>query len=73
MDRWWALACVPALWLVLTVAGCSDTDPMIKLRRAGAVIEQAFCLVDREEGGASALAEIGVKLIPLFRRSDFLD
>ena len=40
MDRWWALACVPALCLVLTVAGCSDTDPMIKLRRAGAVIEQ---------------------------------
>lgn len=39
MDRWWALACVPALWLVLAVAGCSDTDPMIKLRRAGAVIE----------------------------------
>ncbi len=40
MDRWWAVACVPALWLVLTVAGCSDSDPMIKLRRAGAVVEQ---------------------------------
>tara|TARA_Y100000588_G_scaffold90135_2_gene96938 strand:- start:2180 stop:5542 length:3363 start_codon:yes stop_codon:yes gene_type:complete len=40
MDRWWALACVPALCLVMAVAGCSDTDPMIKLRRAGAVIEQ---------------------------------
>ena len=40
MDRWWALACVPALCLVMAGAGCSDTDPMIKLRRAGAVIEQ---------------------------------
>jgi len=40
MDRWWTLACVPALCLVMAVAGCSDTDPMIKLRRAGAVIEQ---------------------------------
>jgi len=40
MRRGWCLACVPALLFVLTVAGCSDTDPMIKLRRAGAVIEQ---------------------------------
>ena len=40
MTRWWGLACVPALLMVLTVAGCSDTNPMIKLRRAGAVIQQ---------------------------------
>ena len=40
MSRWWCLVCVPLLMLVLTVSGCSDTDPMIKLRRAGAVIEQ---------------------------------
>ena len=40
IGRWWCLACVPALLLVLTVSGCSDTDPMIKLRRAGAVLEQ---------------------------------
>jgi len=40
MTRWWGLACVPALLMVLTVAGCSDTNPMIKLRRAGVVIQQ---------------------------------
>ena len=40
MRSVWSLACVPALLLVLSVSGCSDTDPMIKLRRAGAVVEQ---------------------------------
>ena len=40
MTRWWGLACVPALLMVLTVAGCSDTNPMIKLRRAGVVVQQ---------------------------------
>ena len=30
----------------------------------------AVCVVDREEGGADALARAGVRLWPLFRASD---
>jgi orotate phosphoribosyltransferase len=36
-----------------------------------AQVDQAFCIVDREEGGISALAEIGVTLHPLFVAHDF--
>ncbi|MEX1005461.1 MAG: orotate phosphoribosyltransferase [Acidimicrobiia bacterium] len=41
-----------------------------QLRERGAVVTTAACVIDREEGGAEALAEIGVTLKPLFRRSD---
>lgn len=40
------------------------------LRAAGALIGTAVCVIDREEGGAAALAEAGVALRPLFTRSD---
>ena len=42
------------------------------LREVGLVIETAICVVDREEGGAEALAAKGVRLLPLFRASDLL-
>jgi orotate phosphoribosyltransferase len=40
------------------------------LRAAGALIDTAVCVIDREEGGAAALAEAGIDLRPLFTRSD---
>lgn len=40
------------------------------LRAAGLAVEQALCVLDREEGGGEALAAIGVRLEPLFRRAD---
>ena len=46
------------------VASCGD------LRERGAVVERALCVIDREAGGAAALAEIGVELRPLYRMSE---
>ena len=40
------------------------------LRAAGLVVERALCVLDREEGGSEALAALGVRLEPLFRRAD---
>ena len=58
---------------VITSGGSLARAVLAVREETGAVVEQAFCLVDREEGGAAALEEIGVTLTPLFRRSDFLD
>jgi orotate phosphoribosyltransferase len=43
------------------------------LREAGLVVQTAVCVVDREEGGADALARQAVRLRPLFRASELLD
>ncbi len=40
------------------------------LRAADLVVETALCVLDREEGGNEALAALGVRLEPLFRRAD---
>lgn len=42
-----------------------------ELRKLGALVERALCVIDRQEGGAEALAAIGVTLTPLLRRQDF--
>jgi len=41
------------------------------VRAEGADVVEAVCVVDREEGGAEALAAAGIPLYALFRRSDF--
>ena len=41
-------------------------------REAGLVVRTAVCLVDREEGGADALARQGVRLRPLYRAGSLL-
>jgi orotate phosphoribosyltransferase len=46
------------------VASCAD------LRARGAVVEVALCVIDREAGGADALAAVGVELCPLFRMAE---
>jgi orotate phosphoribosyltransferase len=40
------------------------------LREAGLRVSHAVCVVDREDGGADALARVAVRLRPLFRASD---
>lgn len=40
------------------------------LRRLGATVETALCVIDRESGGAGALAELGIELRALFRMSE---
>jgi orotate phosphoribosyltransferase len=42
------------------------------VREAGLTVRTAICVVDREEGGAEALARVAVRLRPLFRASDLL-
>ena len=41
------------------------------LRERGAIITHALCVIDREQGGLEKLAEHGITLIPLFRKSEF--
>ena len=43
------------------------------LREAGLECGTAICVVDREEGGADALARQAVRLRPLFRASELLE
>jgi len=41
------------------------------LRERGAIITHALCVIDREQGGREKLAEQGITLIPLFKKSEF--
>ena len=54
---------------VVTTGGAA-VDAVKALRGAGLVCRRAVCVVDREEGGADALARHGVRLFALFRLSD---
>ncbi|WP_144119571.1 orotate phosphoribosyltransferase [Catellatospora sichuanensis] len=41
-----------------------------QLRELGATVDSALCVIDREEGGAAALAADGITLTALLTRSD---
>jgi orotate phosphoribosyltransferase len=41
-----------------------------ELRRAGATVEDVVCVIDRQAGGADALAAAGLKLWPLLTKED---
>jgi orotate phosphoribosyltransferase len=41
-----------------------------ELRRAGAIVQDVVCVIDRQAGGAEALAAAGLKLRPLFTKED---
>lgn len=43
-----------------------------ELRRRGAIVEHALCVIDREQGGAAALANTGIRLHALFDKSYLL-
>lgn len=43
------------------------------LREAGLIVERALVVVDREEGAAEALEEIGIELIPLIKMSQIME
>jgi orotate phosphoribosyltransferase len=40
------------------------------LRDRGAIVEHAICVIDRQAGGEGALAEIGVRLRPLYTMAE---
>ena len=56
----------------VVTSGGALLESVDALREAGLVVHTAVCVVDREEGGADALARHAVRLRPLFRASDLL-
>jgi orotate phosphoribosyltransferase len=57
---------------VVTTGGAS-VDAVHALREAGLECATAVCIVDREAGGADALARVAVRLWPLYRMSEFFE
>jgi len=56
----------------VVTSGGAAVGAVEALREAGLVCRTAVCVVDREEGGADALARPAVRLRPLFRASELL-
>jgi orotate phosphoribosyltransferase len=56
----------------VVTSGGAALDAVDALRAAGLECRAAICVVDREEGGADALARKAVRLHPLFRAQDIL-
>jgi len=63
--------CVCLIEDVVTSGGAL-LESVVALRDAGLVVHTAVCVVDREEGGADALARHAVRLRPLFRAGELL-
>jgi orotate phosphoribosyltransferase len=56
----------------VVTSGGALAESVSALREAGLVVRNAVCVVDREEGGADALARQGVRLHSLYRAGDLL-
>jgi orotate phosphoribosyltransferase len=56
----------------VVTSGGALLDSIEALREVGLVVHTAVCVVDREEGGADALARHAVRLRPLFRAGELL-
>ena len=56
----------------IVTAGGAAVEALEALREAGLECRIAVCVVDREEGGADALARRGARLVPLFRAGELL-
>jgi orotate phosphoribosyltransferase len=57
----------------VVTSGGALLEAVSALREAGLVVRAAVCVVDREEGGAEALAGESVRLYPLLRSSELVD
>ena len=57
----------------VVTSGGALIESVDALREAGLDVRTAVCVVDREEGGADALARHAVRLRPIFRVSDLLE
>jgi orotate phosphoribosyltransferase len=56
----------------IVTSGGALLETIAAVRGAGLVVRTAVCVIDREEGGADALARHAVRLRPLFRAGDLL-
>ena len=54
----------------VVTSGGALAEAVAAVREAGLVVRNAICVVDREEGGADALARIGVRLRSLYRAAE---
>jgi orotate phosphoribosyltransferase len=63
--------CVCLIEDVVTSGGAL-AEAVGALRDAGLVVRNAVCVVDREEGGADALARLGVRLRSLYRAGELV-
>jgi orotate phosphoribosyltransferase len=57
----------------VVTSGGALAEAVEAVRDAGLVVRNALSVVDREEGGADALARLGVRLYALYRASDLLE
>ena len=56
----------------VVTSGGALLESVAALRDAGLVVHTAVCVVDREEGGADALARHAIRLRPLFTAGELL-
>ncbi|MFL5959292.1 MAG: orotate phosphoribosyltransferase [Gaiellaceae bacterium] len=56
----------------IVTSGGALLDAVAAVREAGLVVRTAVCVVDREEGGADALARQAVRLRALFKAGELL-
>ena len=56
----------------IVTSGGALLEAVTAVRDAGLVVGTAVCVIDREEGGADALARQAVRLRPLFRAGELL-
>jgi orotate phosphoribosyltransferase len=57
----------------VVTSGGALLEAVTALRDAGLTVRTAVCVVDREEGGADALARQAVRLRPIFRAREVLE
>jgi orotate phosphoribosyltransferase len=57
----------------IVTSGGALVEAISAVREVGLVVRTAVCVVDREEGGADALARHAVRLRPLFRAGELLN
>lgn len=57
----------------VVTSGGALAEAVEALREAGLEVRNAVCVVDREEGGADALARLGVRLRSLYRAGELVD
>jgi orotate phosphoribosyltransferase len=56
----------------VVTSGGALAEAVAALREEGLVVRNAVCVVDREEGGADALARLGVRLRALYRAGELV-
>jgi orotate phosphoribosyltransferase len=57
----------------VVTSGGALAEVVDAVRAAGLVVRHAVCVVDREEGGADALARVGVRLHALYTAGELLE